>query len=71
MDAIHIDRQKMPGEYLEMVVYGAMFDRRCQIDVVAAEALIRHSTCDLAHAKSIVDHDRQAELGSDLSPVRP
>lgn len=41
----------MLGEYLVMVVYDAMFDRRCQIDVVASEALIRHSTCDLATQK--------------------
>ena len=59
----------MIGEYLAMVVYDAMFDRRCQIDVVASEALIRHPTCDLAHVKSI-DHDRQAAPGSELSPVR-
>ncbi|RQQ49422.1 hypothetical protein DF021_31980 [Burkholderia stagnalis] len=47
----YIGEQKMIGEYLAMVVYDAMFDRGCQIDVVASEALIRHSTCDFAHAK--------------------
>lgn len=67
---IHIGGQKMIGEYLAMVVYDAMFDRRCQTDVVTSEALIRHSTCDFARAKSIVDHNRQAAHGSDLSHVR-
>lgn len=41
----------MIEEYLAMVACDAMFDRRCQIDVVASEALIRHSTCDFAHEK--------------------
>ncbi|KVL49664.1 hypothetical protein WT01_32250 [Burkholderia cepacia] len=47
----HIGGQKMIGEYVAMVIYDAMFDQRCQIRLVASEALIAIPCVALVHTK--------------------
>ncbi|WP_212139269.1 hypothetical protein [Burkholderia territorii] len=47
----HIGRQKMIGEYLAMLIYDAIFDRWCQIRLVASDALIAIPCVALVHTK--------------------